>query len=83
MPHMHLDHESCIEVTVLKGKGTDVQEFGDIASSPSAVYDGQIVYLPAEGVHNHAHVRGHTHSHGRRPGVEFMRIKAWIQILKR
>ena len=24
--HVHLDHESCMEVTVLKGRGADVQE---------------------------------------------------------
>ena len=27
--HVHLDHESCMEVTVLKGRGADVQQFAD------------------------------------------------------
>src|ERR1700742_4746491 len=27
--HVHLDHENCMEVTVLKGKGSEVQEFAD------------------------------------------------------
>jgi CopG family transcriptional regulator, nickel-responsive regulator len=27
--HVHLDEASCLEVTVLKGRGTDVQEFAD------------------------------------------------------
>src|SRR6202041_3965409 len=27
--HVHLDHESCMEVTVLKGPGEDVQELAD------------------------------------------------------
>ena len=27
--HVHLDHESCMEVTVLKGRGADVQKFAD------------------------------------------------------
>src|SRR5580698_3093456 len=27
--HVHLDHENCLEVTVLKGKGADVQQFAD------------------------------------------------------
>src|SRR5579864_6798001 len=33
--HVHLDHESCMEVTVLKGRGADVQQFAD-QSLPSA-----------------------------------------------
>ncbi len=32
--HMHLDHENCMEVTVLKGRGPDVQN-SPITSSPS------------------------------------------------
>jgi CopG family nickel-responsive transcriptional regulator len=27
--HVHLDEESCMEVTVLKGRGSDVQRFAD------------------------------------------------------
>jgi nickel-responsive transcriptional regulator NikR len=27
--HVHLDQESCMEVTVLKGRGSDVQRFAD------------------------------------------------------
>jgi CopG family nickel-responsive transcriptional regulator len=27
--HVHLDHDTCLEVTVLKGKTADVQQFGE------------------------------------------------------
>jgi CopG family nickel-responsive transcriptional regulator len=27
--HVHLDHDTCLEVTVLKGKTDDVQQFGE------------------------------------------------------
>ena len=66
--HMHLDHESCMEVTVLKGRGTDVQELADQIIAERGVRHGRIVYLPADGAHSHG--RGethfHTHRHGRR-----------------
>ncbi len=62
--HVHLDHESCMEVTVLKGSGADVKEFADHIIAERGVHHGQVVYLPADGAH--AHGRGATHSHGHR-----------------
>jgi len=72
--HMHLDHESCMEVTVLKGRGTDVQEFADHIIAERGVRHGHVVYLPADGAHthsrgaSHSHSRGHGHRHRRRRG---------------
>jgi CopG family transcriptional regulator, nickel-responsive regulator len=60
--HMHLDHDSCMEVTVLKGRGSDVQEFADHIIAERGVRHGHVVYLPAEAAHSHG--RGETHSHG-------------------
>jgi CopG family nickel-responsive transcriptional regulator len=59
--HVHLDHESCMEVTVLKGRGADVQEFADHIIAERGVRHGHVVYLPADGAHSHG--RGETHSH--------------------
>ena len=68
--HMHLDHESCLEVTVLKGRGSDVQEFADRIIAERGVRHGHVVYMPAEGVHSHGpgagHGHGHTHGHSHR-----------------
>jgi CopG family transcriptional regulator, nickel-responsive regulator len=64
--HVHLDHESCLEVTVLKGRGTDVQKFADHIIAERGVRHGHVVYLPADGVHKHGH--GETHSHSRGHG---------------
>ena len=50
--HVHLDHEQCMEVTVLKGRG---------------VRHGKIVYLPGV-VHDHedsAHSHGHRATRGK------------------
>lgn len=61
--HMHLDHESCMEVTVLKGRGSEVQKFADHIVAERGVRYGRVVYLPADGMHSHG--RGETHHHGR------------------
>lgn len=59
--HVHLDHENCLEVTVLKGRGAEVQKFADHIISERGVRHGHVVYLPADGAHSHG--RGETHSH--------------------
>ena len=62
--HVHLDHESCMEVTVLKGLGADVQQFADRIISERGVRHGHVVYLPADGAHTHGHGASHSHEHG-------------------
>jgi len=64
--HVHLDHESCMEVTVLKGRGSEVQEFADHIIAERGVRHGHVVYLPAEAAHSHG--RGETHSHSHSHG---------------
>jgi CopG family nickel-responsive transcriptional regulator len=64
--HVHLDHESCMEVTVLKGRGSDVQKFADHIIAERGVRHGHVVYLPAEGARGHGH--GEMHRHDRRQG---------------
>lgn len=61
-PHVHLDHDSCLEVTVLKGRGADLQQFAGGIIAERGVRHGYVVYLPADGSHTHG--RGETHSHG-------------------
>jgi CopG family transcriptional regulator, nickel-responsive regulator len=63
--HVHLDHESCMEVTVLKGPGKDVQALADHVIAERGVRHGQVVYMP---VAPHAHVSAHGNGrvHGRR-----------------
>jgi len=68
--HVHLDHETCLEVTVLKGRSTEVQEFAGHVIAERGVRHGQVVYLPADGAHAHGRGRTHSdrhrHSHARR-----------------
>ena len=63
--HVHLDETNCMEVTVLKGKGSEVQAFANHVIAERGVRHGHVVYVPAtEGMaHSHAHSHGHGHSH--------------------
>jgi len=54
--HVHIDHDSCLEVTVLKGRGTDVKAFADHVIAERGVRHGHVVVMPIEPAdHGHAH----------------------------
>jgi CopG family nickel-responsive transcriptional regulator len=59
--HMHLDHDRCMEITVLKGKGADVQKFANHVIAERGVRHGHVVYLPNDAGHEH------ETDHGRMP----------------
>ncbi len=69
--HVHLDQESCLEVTVLKGRGAEVQSFADQVIAERGVRHGHVVYVPAPELmahsHAHSHAHGHTHTHDSPP----------------
>jgi CopG family nickel-responsive transcriptional regulator len=60
--HVHLDDESCLEVTVLKGKGADVREFADHIIAERGVRYGHVMYLPTKGGQTHKLVHKHSHA---------------------
>jgi CopG family nickel-responsive transcriptional regulator len=66
--HVHLDHESCLEVTVLKGRGSEVQSFANHVIAERGVRHGHVVYVPAPDgtAHRHAHDHGQEHRQDRR-----------------
>jgi CopG family nickel-responsive transcriptional regulator len=47
--HVHLDHDSCMEVTVLRGKGGEVQHFAEHVIAERGVRHGRIVMMPTDG----------------------------------
>jgi len=57
--HAHLDHESCLEVVVLRGKSRDVQKLADRLISTKGVQHGRLVMsspetvLSRRGSHHH------------------------------
>ena len=56
--HVHLDHDSCLEVTVLKGRSADVKAFADHVIAERGVRHGHVLFMPndtAAHVHHHGH----------------------------
>jgi CopG family nickel-responsive transcriptional regulator len=51
--HVHLDHDSCLEVTVLKGRSTDVKAFADHVIAERGVRHGHIAYMPVDAARPH------------------------------
>jgi CopG family nickel-responsive transcriptional regulator len=56
--HVHIDHDSCLEVTVLKGRGTDVKAFADQIIAERGVRHGHVVMMPIEPHASHSHAHG-------------------------
>lgn len=61
--HVHIDQESCLEVTVLKGARTDVKAFADHVIAERGVRHGHVVMMPIEAPHGRGHGHGHAHAH--------------------
>lgn len=66
--HVHLDHDTCMEVTVLRGRAGDVAHYADHVIAERGVRHGQLVLVPVE-LHEEAHEHGvagrqaHRHLH--------------------
>ncbi len=63
--HVHLDHDSCLEVSVLRGRAQAVRALADETISQRGVRHGQLHLVPAAVGHGrHAHGGGaHEHEH--------------------
>jgi CopG family nickel-responsive transcriptional regulator len=63
-----LDHETCMEVSVLRGKTAEVESFAGHVIAERGVKHGQVTIIPAE-IENEHHAQGHgrarTHQHVR------------------
>ncbi len=59
--HVHLDPTRCLEVTVLKGRGSRIQAFADHIIAERGVQHGHVVYMPAEGAGRPHGEHGHVH----------------------
>lgn len=71
--HVHLDHESCMEVAVLRGKTHEVQHLADHVVAERGVRYGRLVLVPVDLEHE-KHTHGdepshrHLHVHARKAG---------------
>jgi len=51
--HVHLDHDNCLEVVVLRGKAQDVQQVADSLISTKGVKHGRLIVAAAGSAHKH------------------------------
>jgi CopG family nickel-responsive transcriptional regulator len=65
--HVHLDHDSCLEVSVLRGAARAVQKLADDTISQRGVRHGHLHLVPATvDSREHSHGGGrHSHEHVR------------------
>lgn len=63
--HVHLDHDSCLEVSVLRGPVEAVRLLADDTVSQRGVRHGELHVIPASRAHgDHSHGGGrHAHEH--------------------
>jgi len=64
--HVHLDHESCLEVAVLRGEMREIRDFAEHVIAERGVRHGRLVAVPvALETERHAHggERSHRHLH--------------------
>jgi len=64
--HVHLDHDSCMEVAVLRGAMQDVRHFARHVISERGVRHGRLVTVPVE-----FETRKHAHGAGRGGAITF------------
>jgi CopG family transcriptional regulator, nickel-responsive regulator len=56
--HVHLDHDSCLEVTVLNGPTSEVKAFAEHVIAERGVRHGHVAFMPESvraGPHSHSH----------------------------
>jgi CopG family transcriptional regulator, nickel-responsive regulator len=64
--HIHLNHESCMEVAILKGKTAEVRHYAGHLTAERGVRHGRLVTVPVDtpgDSHAHQGDKGHEHSH--------------------
>jgi CopG family transcriptional regulator, nickel-responsive regulator len=65
--HVHLDHEACLEVSVLRGPISKVRTLADETTSQRGVRHGQLHLIPAalgQELHRHGgSIKRHQHIH--------------------
>lgn len=61
--HAHLDHETCIETVILRGRTTEVRAFADAVTAERGVRHGGLNLVPVDlGTARHTHVHARPKS---------------------
>jgi CopG family transcriptional regulator, nickel-responsive regulator len=69
--HVHINQESCLEVTVLRGPGSEVKAFADHVIAERGVRHGHVIMMPVESGarHEDEYRHGAKHSHRKKGQV--------------
>ena len=59
--HVHLDHDNCLETTLLRGPTASVRRFGEAVITERGVRHGQINIVPVSLEESHGHDPAHPH----------------------
>ncbi len=59
--HVHLDHDNCLEATVLRGRLTQVRAFGEALIAERGVRHGQLHLIPVDAQFTQVHGQPHVH----------------------
>ncbi len=59
--HVHLDHDNCLEVVVLRGKASIVREYSEKVIAERGITNGHVSYVPVTLGHRHTHVTDHDY----------------------
>jgi CopG family transcriptional regulator, nickel-responsive regulator len=64
--HVHIDAESCLEVSLLQGQKSEVEHFAQHVIGERGVRYGQLVVVPEDAARQpHPDSASHSHEHGR------------------
>jgi CopG family nickel-responsive transcriptional regulator len=61
--HVHLDHDLCMEVIVMRGRASSLRQFAGNLRGLKGIHQGQLVFAHASVPHDHHGEHGHPH-HG-------------------
>ncbi len=66
--HIHLDHETCLEISVMRGQTAEVQHMAEHVIAERGVRHGRLIMIPVE-------VESHAHRHGERSAGRHSHIR--------
>lgn len=61
--HVHLNHDNCLEVSILSGTADNLRTFADSVISQRGVRYGKLHIMPLSGADGHGHTPTHSHHH--------------------
>jgi CopG family nickel-responsive transcriptional regulator len=61
--HVHLDHERCMEVIVLRGTGSELRQLAESLRGLKGVHTGELTLAETDGGKGHQHKHAHPHKH--------------------